>query len=227
MDRAITCHEVEIAYRRFGGRRQPILQAARASFAPGRFTLVSGDTGAGKSSLLHVLAGLMRPSQGEVRVGGEPVSRWIAVHRDRWRRQVGIVFQFQSLLPDLSVMENVLLPMIPRKVSLKSCRRRAHRLLSTLGIDHLHADLAATLSGGQRQRVAVARALISEPAYFFADEPTAYQDRSGVAAILTLLTQLSQTDSVVVVASHDPRILRAGCHQRHYHLENHRVIERP
>jgi len=226
MNRVITCHNVDIAYRRSDGGQRCILEAVYAEFNPGQLTLVSGDTGAGKSSLLHVLAGLMRPTQGEVRVDGEPVSRWVSIHRDQWRRQVGIVFQFQSLLADLTVMENVLLPMIPRRVSLKDCRRRARHLLSRLGIDHLQQESTATLSGGQRQRAAVARALISEPAFFFADEPTAYQDRRGAETILSLLTERAQTDCVVVVASHDPRVLQSGCPQRHYRLQNRRVVER-
>lgn len=218
MDRRIVCRNVDIAYRLSSGRERCVLESLQASFPPGRLTLISGETGAGKSTLLHALAGLMRPTRGEIRIDGDSVSRWLSGYRDRWRRRVGIVFQFQSLLPDLSVIENVLLPMIPRKVSLADCRRRARDLLEKLDIDSVRNETAGTLSGGQRQRVAVARALIADPIFVFADEPTAHQDRAGTATILSLLVEPLQRNAVVVVAAHDPRVLHSGCYQRHYRL---------
>ena len=220
MDRTIICRNVDVTYRLSDGRERCVLASLQASFPPGVLTLISGETGSGKSTLLHTLAGLMRPTRGEIQVEGQIVSRWLSSFRDRWRRRVGIVFQFQSLLPDLTVIENVLLPMIPRKVSLQDSRRRARQLLSMLKIDTLRNETAGTLSGGQRQRVAVARALISEPLFLFADEPTAHQDAAGAERILSMLEQPLQRNAVVVVAAHDPRVLQSAGRLRHYRLEN-------
>jgi ABC-type lipoprotein export system ATPase subunit len=220
MDRTIVCRNLDVAYRLSDGRERCVLSALQASFPPGVLTLISGETGSGKSTLLHTLAGLMRPARGEIQVEGQIVSRWLSSFRDRWRRRVGIVFQFQSLLPDLTAIENVLLPMIPRRVSLQDSRRRARQLLSMLDIDSLRNETAGTLSGGQRQRVAVARALIAEPLFLFADEPTAHQDAAGAERILSMLVQPLQRSAVVVVAAHDPRVLQSAGRLRHYRLEN-------
>jgi ABC-type lipoprotein export system ATPase subunit len=202
------------------GRDNQILNRIQAEFPGGRVTIISGRTGAGKSTLLHVLAGLMRPTQGEVRVGDRSVSRWISAHRDRWRQQVGFVFQLHHLFRDLSVLENVLIPMIPRALPLGRSQRRALNLLEKLDISHLADEKTATLSGGERQRVAIARALVSRPNFVFADEPTAHQDPQGAETVLQVLAEACGWDAVVVVAAHDIRLLQNAHPARHYRLEN-------
>jgi ABC-type lipoprotein export system ATPase subunit len=210
MERGIECRRLTVARRTSDGREKVVIDNLSAQFETGQMAVISGATGAGKSSLLHVLAGLLRPVQGEVVVDGEVVSRWVSSHRDRWRRRVGIVFQHDRLLGDLSTVENVLLPLIPRGGSLKECRRSALAALSRLSVCPLADRIVRNLSGGERQRVAIARALVAQPSFLFADEPTAHQDHESAEVILKTLTAAATEGAVVVVTAHDPRILEAG-----------------
>ena len=112
----------QLGYARTGTATRTSVEVFReieAAFAPGTLTLINGPTGAGKTTLLHLLAGLLRPAAGEIRWGDQAISRWHSSHKDRWRRQVGIVFQHQQLIGDLSAGENVLLPLIPSMISFK------------------------------------------------------------------------------------------------------------
>lgn len=210
MERGIECRRLTIARRASDGRENLVIDDLSAQFETGQMAVISGATGAGKSTLLHVLAGLLRPVRGEVVVDGEAVSRWVSLHRDRWRRRVGIVFQHDRLLGDLSAVENVLLPLIPRGGGLKECRRSALAALSRLSVDPLADKLVRNLSGGERQRVAIARALVAQPSFLFADEPTSHQDHKSTEEILKTLAATAAAGAVVVVTAHDPRILEAG-----------------
>ena len=210
MERGIECRRLTVARRTPDGREKLVIDDLSAQFETGQMAVISGATGAGKSTLLHVLAGLLRPVRGEVVVDGEAVSRWVSLHRDRWRRRVGIVFQHDRLLGDLSAVENVLLPLIPRGGGLKECRRSALAALSRLSVDPLADKLVRNLSGGERQRVAIARALVAQPSFLFADEPTSHQDHKSTEEILKTLAATAAAGAVVVVTAHDPRILEAG-----------------
>jgi ABC-type lipoprotein export system ATPase subunit len=227
MSNGIVCRDVSVTFRMADGRENHILKNIQADFPAGQTALISGRTGTGKSTLLHVLSGLMRPTQGEVVVGDQSVSRWISAHRDRWRQQVGIVFQLQHLFRDLSALENVLVPMIPRDVPIRHSRRRAVDLLEKLGIVHLADEKIRALSGGERQRVAVARALVGRPAFVFADEPTAHQDHPGTAAVLQALDEAREWQAVVVIAAHDLRVFENDRPARRYRLENGTLMEQP
>jgi putative ABC transport system ATP-binding protein len=152
-----------------------VLESVEAGFSPGTVSLVTGATGSGKSTLLHLLAGLLRPSAGEVWADGQPVSRWPSRHRDPWRQQTGIVFQHLALVPDLTVAENLLLPLIPRRNNWSRMQADVHRQLTEADLSDLATVPANALSGGQRQRVALARALVVHPRFLLADEPTAFR----------------------------------------------------
>jgi ABC-type lipoprotein export system ATPase subunit len=210
MERGIECRRLTVARRTSDGREKLVIDDLSAQFETGQMAVISGATGAGKSTLLYVLAGLLRPIQGEIVADGEAVSRWVSSHRDRWRRRVGIVFQHDRLLGDLSAVENVLLPLIPRGGGLKECRRSALAALSRLSVDQLADKMVRNLSGGERQRVAIARALVSQPSFLLADEPTAHQDHKSAEEILKTLAAAAAAGAVVVVTAHDPRILEAG-----------------
>ncbi len=214
MVRGIECRRLTVVRRTSDGRENLVIDDLSAKFKTG-LAVISGATGSGKSTLLHVLAGLLRPVQGEVLVDGEAVSRWVSSHRDRWRRKVGIVFQHDRLLGDLSAVENVLLPLIPQGSSLKECRRSALAALGRMSVDALADKLVCNLSGGERQRIAIARAVVSQPSFLLADEPTAHQDHESAEEILKALAAAAAAGAVVIVTAHDPRILEAdgadGC----------------
>jgi putative ABC transport system ATP-binding protein len=183
------------------------LQDVDLEIGAGEVVAVVGRSGSGKSTLLNLLAGIDRPSSGAVRVGGEDVGAMGEAQLSRWRgRKVGFVFQFFQLLPALTAVENVMLPMDfaglrpPRER-----RQRALELLARAGIASEADKLPASLSGGQQQRVAVARALANDPEVLFADEPTGNLDSETARSVLELFRGLGKT---VVVATHD-RSLRA------------------
>lgn len=223
MDRGIQCRGLAVSFRSSEGREKWVLEDLSVFFAAGRMAVIGGETGVGKSTLLHVLAGLLRPTNGEVLADGKPVSRWMSAHRDLWRRRVGIVFQSDQLLGDLTVMENVLLPLIPRGRRLSECRRLAGTALDRMAVAHLAAETARNLSGGERQRVAIARALVAEPPFVFADEPTAHQDGDRARAVLTTLAAAADAGAVVVVTAHDPRVFATPAACDRYRLEQGRL----
>jgi ABC-type lipoprotein export system ATPase subunit len=227
MSLSLVCQNVSLSRRCADGIERTILEQIDATLTAGEGTLISGKTGAGKSTLLHLLAGLLRPSQGQIIANGQPVSRWHSAHLDLWRRQVGIVFQQPHLIKEFTVLENVILPMIPRGASITQLRKLARETLDTLGISHLAKQNVRTLSGGEQQRVSIARALVSRPAILIADEPTAHQDDDGAALIIEILTGLKLPHTIIIVAAHDSRWAHPEKFaDKHFLLENGRLKER-
>jgi len=211
----IWCKALNFNWPAEGAGQLPVLQAVNAAFPPGSVNLITGETGTGKSTLLHLLAGLLRPSAGEIWADGYPVSRWPASHRTRWRQQVGIVFQHLALLPDLSVAENLLLPLIPRNMPWRHRQNAISDQLASAELTKLATLPARTLSGGQRQRLAIARALVGRPRFILADEPTAFQDDRQTARITDQLVHAARQGAIVVICSHDPRLRNSdGIDQR-------------
>jgi putative ABC transport system ATP-binding protein len=173
--------------------------------ARGELLVVVGQSGSGKSTLLGLLAGLDRPTAGEVVVGGTAVHALSERDLAVWRgRSVGIVFQFFQLLPTLTAAENVMLPMdFCAAWPARERRARSLALLDRLGVADQADKLPSTLSGGQQQRVAVARALANAPALLLADEPTGNLDSRTAAGLLELLDGLVRDGQTVVMATHD------------------------
>lgn len=227
MTAGLSCKDVRLMRRAVDGAERAVLDGITADFPAGRLSLIVGPTGAGKSTLLHLLAGLLRPSAGEIRADGEPVSRWITAHRDRWRRRVGILFQTPSLAPDLTVLENAMLPLIPRGGSLVDIRTRARECLGRTGAAHLAGLPAATLSGGEGQRVALARALAAEPRFLIADEPTAHQDDEGAEIVMAALIAEQDRGAAVIVAGHDHRLLGTDFADKRHRLAAGRLAPEP
>ncbi|MBT8339212.1 MAG: ATP-binding cassette domain-containing protein [Desulfatitalea sp.] len=205
-----------------------ILDNIDADFASGQTALITGATGAGKSSLLHLLGGLLRPTSGEVWADGAPVSRWSAFHQDLWRRKVGVLFQHLHLLNDLSILENVLLPRVPRREPWHRMVQQAEALMDRLGLGPDFQAPAHTLSGGQRQRVALARALAAEPRFLLLDEPTSFQDDANTLRLFALCTEMAARGACVVICSHDQR-LRCAANQfsQRLHLVQGRLEAQP
>jgi ABC-type lipoprotein export system ATPase subunit len=203
-----------------------ILKQVDATLNAGEGTMVSGKTGAGKTTFLHLLAGLLRPSEGQITANGQPISHWNTFHRDRWRRQIGIIFQQPHLINEFTVLENVILPMVPRENSILQLRKLAWEALDTFEISHLANQKVGPLSGGEKQRVSIARAIISRPAILIADEPTAHQDDQGAAMIIDKFAGWKLPDTIVIVAAHDPRWAEHGKFaDKHLLLENGRLRE--
>jgi ABC-type lipoprotein export system ATPase subunit len=205
------------------GGRKIILDSIDAEFFAGRMAVIGGETGAGKSTFLYVLAGLLRPSAGEVLADGQSVSRWISYHRDLWRRKIGVIFQRNHFITDMTVLENVCAPLVPRGIPVGQVRRKAFYALSRTGVEHLADENMASLSGGELQRVSCARALVSSPELILADEPTAHQDPENVHRIMNVFEECREENAIVVVASHDTRILSSDLFDARYIMKNGRL----
>jgi putative ABC transport system ATP-binding protein len=178
--------------------------------AQGEFVAVVGRSGSGKTTLLNLLAGIDRPTAGTVRVAGADLGSLSESRLAAWRgRNVGLVFQFFQLLPTLTVMENVLLPMdFAKTVPIGERRDRAQHLLERVGVGDQADKLPATLSGGQQQRAAIARALANDPRLLLADEPTGNLDSATADAVLELFADLHADGRTIVVVTHE-RDIRA------------------
>ncbi len=173
--------------------------------AHGEFVAVVGRSGSGKTTLLNLLAGIDRPTSGTVRVAGADLGSLSESGLAAWRGQnVGLVFQFFQLLPTLTVVENVMLPMdFAKKIPVGERRHRAQHLLERVGIGDQADKLPATLSGGQQQRAATARALANDPPILLADEPTGNLDSHTAAAVLKLFADLHADGQTIVVVTHE------------------------
>ena len=174
----------------------------------GEFVTVVGASGSGKSTLLNLLAGIDRASGGEVIIGGTSLNGLSERALSAWRgRDLGIVFQFFQLMPTLTAIENVMLPMdLCRRWPGAERRERAHALLARLGMSDQADKFPAALSGGQQQRVAIARALANKPALLLADEPTGNLDSRNADALLQMLAGLVRDDGLtVVMVTHERR----------------------
>lgn len=222
-DRGIECREVSLSRRTPAGEQKLILDSICATFEAGSLSLVTGVIGSGKTTLLHLLSTILRPSSGEVLADGEAVSRYAPAHRDRWRRQAGLAFQSAHFLDELTVLENVMVPLVTVASSLAEAQQRALAELQRFQIEHLAARRLAGLSGGERQRITLARALVGRPRFVFADEPTAHQDEQGAEAIIARLAALAQQGATVVVVSHDPRLPASGAAQKSWTLDGGRL----
>ena len=183
----------------------------------GEFVVVTGPSGAGKSTLLHIAGGLDAPDCGTVAVNGQDVWSMSTGARAAFRRRnLGFVFQFFNLVPMLTAVENVSLPLVLDGMPARSADARAEELLERVGLGDRARHRPAELSGGQMQRVAVARALVARPSLILADEPTGNLDSHSSTEVLDLLRSLSDEDgAAVVMVTHDQAAARYGSRELH------------
>lgn len=188
-----------------GHRTLPALRGVTLSIEAGEWVTILGPSGCGKSTLLNMLSGIDQPSSGSVIVDGTHLETLSQERLARWRgRAVGIVFQFFQLMPTLTALENVMLPM--ELNGLKSRRQRATELLERVGLAEQSGNLPNELSGGEQQRVAVARALANEPPILLADEPTGNLDTNAGLRVIELLRETARTGVTIVLVTHDRSI---------------------
>jgi putative ABC transport system ATP-binding protein len=189
----------------------PALDGVDLTVATGEAVAVMGPSGSGKSTLLNLVAGLDRPTDGQVEVAGTVLNRLSEAALARFRRvNIGIVFQFFHLLDDLTARDNVLLPAQLAGTPRRTARIRAGELLDALGLAAKVDAYPARLSGGERQRVAVARALINRPPLLLADEPTGAVDAKAGAQVMDLLRDINRGGQTMLLVTHDAALARGA-----------------
>lgn len=203
------CVQVRDVHKSFkrGGDVVDVLNGLNLDVQHGEFVGLMGPSGSGKTTLLNLIAGLDRPTLGEVIVQGQTISRMTEGQLAGWRtRNIGFVFQFYHLLPVLTAFRNVELPLLLLPLSAKQRRQQVTTALDIVGLSDRVNHRPGQLSGGQQQRVGIARAIVTDPALIVADEPTGDLDAKSADEILNLLGELKKTlNKTIVMVTHDPR----------------------
>jgi len=200
------------------------LAGIQLDIARGEYLAIAGPSGCGKSTLLSILGLLDSPTAGSYTLNGQPVQALNLTQRARIRnREIGFVFQSFNLIGDLTVFENVELPLTYRGMRAAERRERVQQALERVGMAHRGKHLPSQLSGGQQQRVAVARALVGEPSILLADEPTGNLDSKNGEAVMELLQDLHQNGATICMVTHDPRFARHA--ERSVHLFDGQIVD--
>lgn len=200
------------------------LAGVHLDISKGEYVSIAGPSGSGKSTLLAIIGLLDSPSEGEHYLKGEPVANLSISERARIRnREIGFIFQNFNLIGDLTVYENVELPLTYRGMSSGERKKRVIEALERVGMSHRTKHYPSQLSGGQQQRVAVARALGGSPSIMLADEPTGNLDSRNAENIMELLRELHREGATICMVTHDPRFARHA--ERTVHLFDGRVVE--
>ena len=207
-----------------GSERVDVLNGLNLDVPEGEFLALMGPSGSGKTTLLNLIAGLDKPSEGNVWVGGADISGMSEAQLTRWRtRNVGFIFQFYHLLPVLTAYENVELPLLLLPMSSRQRRQQVTTALDLVGLSNRVHHRPGQLSGGQQQRVGIARALVADPTLIVADEPTGDLDARSAEEILDLLGEVrQQLHKTIVMVTHDPRA--AGRADRVLHLDKGQLV---
>ncbi|HEV8111206.1 MAG TPA: ABC transporter ATP-binding protein [Planctomycetota bacterium] len=201
----VSVHNLTKSYSR-GGETMRVLDGLNLQMDEGDFIALMGPSGSGKTTLLNMVGGLDRPDQGDIDVAGDPIAEMSGAELAHWRaRTVGFVFQGFNLIPVLTALENVELPLKLTKLSGKERREHAKYALQLVGLtDRMH-HRPSQLSGGQEQRVAIARAVVTDPKLILADEPTGDLDRTSASQVLDLLAKLNtELKKTILMVTHDP-----------------------
>jgi putative ABC transport system ATP-binding protein len=210
-----------------GSERVEVLKGLTLDVPQGEFLALMGPSGSGKTTLLNLIAGLDRPSEGEVWVGPECISALSETRLAAWRtRSVGFVFQFYHLIPVLSAYENVELPLLLLPLSAAQRRQQVLTALDLVGLSDRLSHRPGQLSGGQQQRVGIARAIVTDPTLIVADEPTGDLDSRSAQEILALLVELRESlNKTIIMVTHDPRA--AARAHRTQHLDKGVLVDAP
>jgi putative ABC transport system ATP-binding protein len=215
-DHLIELKDVNKSYRR-DSLEIPVLSDISITVPEGEFIALMGPSGSGKTTLLNLIAGIDQPDRGMIRVAGIEINTLGESELARWRaRHVGFIFQFYNLIPVLTALENVELPLILSSLTKRERRRHAELALQIVGLaDRIH-HYPRQLSGGQEQRVAIARAIVTDPTILVADEPTGDLDKVSAEEIMILLSRLnSEFLKTIIMVTHDPRAANRAKTIRH------------
>jgi putative ABC transport system ATP-binding protein len=201
------------------------LKHVNLSFKEGELVILKGVSGSGKSTILSLIAGLTKPSSGEVIVDTKQLSKladhFVTLYR---REHIGFVFQRYNLISTLSVKENIQLPLLPMNLPKEELRSRTDKVLSLFKIKDKKEMLVQTLSGGQQQRVAIARAVINNPKIILADEPTANLDEALSLEFIEMIKELKSKNRTIIIATHDPLFFHLDCVDRVVEVKNAEVF---
>jgi putative ABC transport system ATP-binding protein len=195
----------------------PVLRNINLKISEGEFVAFMGPSGSGKTTLLNLIAGIDKPTSGEILIGGVDVAVLNETELASWRsRNVGFIFQFYNLIPVLTALENVELPLILSPLTKKERRAHAEIALAAVGLAERMHHYPRQLSGGQEQRVAIARAIATDPAILVADEPTGDLDKASAEEVLSLLERLNrELNKTILMVTHDPRAAERARAVRH------------
>ncbi|GMB01482.1 ABC transporter ATP-binding protein [Pelosinus sp. IPA-1] len=203
---SILLSEVTKVYK-LGGETVHALAGLTLSISPGEFTAIMGPSGSGKSTLMNILGCLDRPNSGSYMLDGQEVATLnddqLAITRNK---KIGFVFQSFNLLPRMSTLENVALPMVYAGVEKKARLARAREVLTMVGLEERMNHQPNELSGGQRQRVAIARALVNDPTIIMADEPTGNLDTKSGDEVMAIFSELNSHGRTIILVTHEPEI---------------------
>jgi putative ABC transport system ATP-binding protein len=190
-----------------GQQTVPVLENITFDIGEGEFLALMGPSGSGKSTLLNLIAGIDRPDSGDIRVGGVDITSLSETELASWRAvSVGFIFQFYNLIPVLTALENVELPLLLTGLSKKERREHAEMALRVVNLTDRVDHYPSQLSGGQQQRVAIARAVVTDPVILVADEPTGDLDRVSAKDVLALMERLhKEMGKTIIMVTHDPR----------------------
>jgi putative ABC transport system ATP-binding protein len=216
MESLIEVQNLSKSYRR-DSLEIPVLRNISLNVLEGEFIAFMGPSGSGKTTLLNLIAGIDKPSEGRILIAGVDVTELTETELAAWRsRNVGFIFQFYNLIPVLTAVENVELPLILTPLSKKERRSHAETALEVVGLaDRMH-HYPRQLSGGQEQRVAIARAIATDPRILVADEPTGDLDKVSAEEVLDLIDQLNrELNKTILMVTHDPRAAERARSVRH------------
>ena len=220
----IELRKVSKAYYR-GNEKLDVLDGLDLDIEQGAFEALMGPSGSGKTTLLNIIAGLDHASSGSVKVAGSDLTSMSDARRAHWRSQnIGFVFQTYNMLPVLTALDNVALPLLLTDLSAKERTERARTALRVVGLEDRASHYPSQLSGGQEQRVTVARAIVGDPKVIVADEPTGDLDRASADEILTLLERLNKEfNKSILMVTHDPAAAERAT--RVHHLDKGRLLD--
>ena len=212
----VEVQQVHKVYQR-DSQQIPVLEGINLSVPEGEFVALMGPSGSGKTTLLNLIAGIDRPTSGNIFVAGTNLATLSEAQLARWRsRNIGFIFQFYNLIPVLSAVENVELPLLLTHLSKSQRRERALTALKVVGLADRASHYPRQLSGGQEQRVAIARAIVTDPKVLVADEPTGDLDAKSAEEILNLMETLNRDfKKTIVMVTHDPRAAHKAHTQKH------------